>query len=237
MLLPRRASSLQKGVLAVAAVALIGASVWVLQNQSKLAAACLRTWHGVTSRVAHLSEPFGIGANVESRNPVLGVVPDFSLTERSGRPLRKSDLIGSYWIASFIFTRCATSCPMAVMKLAQLQSDLPEDVRLVSFSVDPEHDSPGVLADYAEKAGADVDHWLFVTGEKSEVYTCIREGFNLAVEQGSNPRPGWEVTHSPRFALVDPKGRIRGYYDSSDPADLERLRRDVRRLSGREAPG
>ena len=207
---------------------------WAFVNRDTLAAACLRTIDGVTSKFAHLNQPFGVGASVQPKNPVLGIVPDFELTERSGRTIEKSDLLGSVWVASFIFTRCATSCPMAVTQLAGLQSDLPEQVRLVSITVDPEHDSPQVLAEFAERVGANVDRWLFLTGEKSFIYRSIREGFHLSVQENDDAAPGWEVTHSPRFALVDTKGRIRGYYESSDQQDLERLRADVHRLLPRD---
>ncbi len=70
--------------------------------------------------------------------------------------------------------------------------------------------------------------------EHPEPYRHIREGFHLAVQGNDEDRPGWEVTHSPRFCLVDPKGRIRGYYESSNPKDLERLREDVKRLYERD---
>ncbi len=225
--------SVQKGVLVLAFVAVSAAAVWVFQNRTTLAAACLNTINGVTTKLAHFNAPFGSGGTVQPKNPVLGIVPEFSLTERSGRSVQNTDLLGDFWIASFIFTRCATSCPMTTAELARLQADLPEEVRLVSFSVDPGHDSPEVLTDYADKAGADLDRWLFLTGDKSEMYRYIREGFHLAVEENSGANPGWQVTHSPRFALVDPKGRIRGFYTSSDPEDLKRLRQDVRRLFDR----
>jgi cytochrome oxidase Cu insertion factor (SCO1/SenC/PrrC family) len=229
-----RRSVVQKGA-AWAALAVFGGwCAWALAGRPDVVAACLSTIRGVTSRVAHVNTPFGVGSAVESGNPVLGVVPDFALTERSGATVRRSDLLGDYWVASFIFTRCATSCPMAVNQLASLQSDLPREIRLVSFSVDPEYDSPQVLADFAEKNGADVRRWLFLTGDKTSIYRAVREGFHLAVEENENATPALAVTHTPRFALVDPKGRIRGYYDSSDPGDLGRLRADVKRLL---APG
>jgi cytochrome oxidase Cu insertion factor (SCO1/SenC/PrrC family) len=225
----------QKSLLALAALLVAGTSVWAFQNRATLAAACLRTIDGVTSKMAHLRQPFGLGEIVESKNPVMGVVPDFALTERDGRAVTKTDLLGSYWVASFIFTRCATSCPIAVTELGKLQNDLPDSVRLVSFSVDPEHDSPQVLAAYAESVGAKLDRWLFLTGEKTSIYESIREGFHLTVQENKEAQPGLEVMHSPRFALVDPQGRIRGYYESSDPKDLDRLRADVRRLMKSEA--
>lgn len=224
---------LRRSMLVLAAVSLLSVSFWVFQNRATLVAACLNTINGVTSKVAHLNEPFGMGASVVSRNPIVGIVPEFELTERSGRTVKKSDLLGSYWVASFIFTRCSTSCPMATAELATLQTQLPREVRLVSFSVDPEHDSPEVLSDYADRVGADTDRWLFLTGKKDDVYRYIREGFHLAVEENRDATPGLEVMHSPRFALVDPKGRIRGYYESNDSEELDRLRSDIARLLNR----
>ena len=230
-----RGISWQRGIALAGALALAVGFVGFVRDPAGFASACLSTWNGVSSKSAHLKEPFGAGVNVESRNPNLGLVPDFTLTERSGRSVKKSDLLGSYWVASFIFTRCATTCPVAVAQLAKLQTMLPEAVRLVSFSVDPEHDSPAVLSAYAQQAGAGLDRWLFLTGEKELVYRCIREGFHLAVEENSDAQDGGQVTHSPRFALVDPKGRIRGYYESSNPSDMSRLVKDVDRLLGEDA--
>ena len=221
---------MQKGVWLIGIAGLAVMTTWVFQNRETLAAACLRTVNGISSKVAHLNEPFGIGTAVQPKNPIMGIVPDFSLTERSGRIVKKSDLLGGYWVASFIFTRCATSCPMAATELTKLQAELPEEVLLVSFSVDPDYDSPEVLAGYAKEHGADLDRWLFLTGEKNTLYKDIREGFHLAVEGNDDAPPGWGVTHTPRFALIDHKGRIRGYYGSSEPEDMIRLRKDIMRL-------
>lgn len=223
-------SRLQRGVWLLGIAGLSVMMAWVFQNRETLAAACLRTVDGLNNKFAHLNEPFGIGQTVQPKNPIMGYVPDFSLTERSGRNVTKTDLLGGYWIASFIFTRCATSCPVAATELTKLQADLPEEVLLVSFSVDPDYDSPEVLAEYAEEHGANLERWLFLTGEKNTLYKDIREGFHLSVEGNSDAPPGWGVTHTPRFALVDEKGRIRGYYGSSEPEDMIRLRKDIMRL-------
>ena len=89
--------------------------------------------------------------------PVIGSVPEFSLTEANGTTLRRADLLGKVWIASFLFTRCGESCPMMMRHEVRLQADLPlrDDLRLVSFSVDPDWDVPKVLRDYAHTFGAD----------------------------------------------------------------------------------
>jgi len=104
-------------------------------------------------------------------------------------------------------------------------------LRLVSFSVDPAHDTPQVLADYAHHFGAG-DQWLFVTGARDAIRTLLRDGFRVAFADDGPPES--PITHSDRFVLVDRQLRIRGYYHGGDAADLERIVRDARLLSGGE---
>jgi len=164
--------------------------------------------------------------------PVLGTVPAFTLTAGDGRPMSADDLRGQVWIADFIFTRCPTQCPMLTTNMAKLQAALPADrsgaVRLVSFTVDPGHDTPEVLRAYAERFGADGSRWAFLTGDREALYALIRDGFHLAVAE----EPGREgmITHSDRFILVDRDLRIRGYYSGSDPEGNARVVRDAARL-------
>jgi cytochrome oxidase Cu insertion factor (SCO1/SenC/PrrC family) len=114
---------------------------------------------------------------------LLGKVPNFTLMERSGQPLSTADLQGEVWIANFIFTRCADTCPVVSSRMAQLQKAFAaeDDVRLVSITVDPAHDSPEVLARYADKIGAHPQRWLFLTGKKEHIYRLAREGFRMGV--------------------------------------------------------
>lgn len=165
--------------------------------------------------------------------PVLGQVPPFALTNRDGKPVTRETLAGSPWIADFVFTRCAASCPMMTARMAKLGKELPagERVRRVSFTVDPVYDTPQVLARYAETFQAPPD-WLFLTGPEPDLHRLSREGFKLAVDipkgdAGSTQEP---ILHSTRFVLVDGEGRIRGYYDGEDEAAMAKLRRDVRSL-------
>ena len=168
---------------------------------------------------------------VSRRLPVLGAVPDFALVERSGAPLTPADLRGHVWIADFVFTRCPNVCPLLSQRMAKLQGAFAragDPVRLVSFSVDPAHDTPEVLRDYARRAGAH-DGWLFVTGPRDAVATLLREGFKVAwADDGPATSP---ITHSDRFVLVDRALRIRGYYHGSEPDDVARLARDAIALS------
>ena len=164
------------------------------------------------------------------RLPVLSEVPEFVLAERSGTDVRLSDLLGRVWVADFIFTHCAGPCPLLSAQMQALQAPLREmpDTRLVSFSVDPERDTPEVLSEYADRYLADEDRWLFLTGEKDRVYSVIREGFQLGVggvEAGTD-----QIMHSLRFALVDRKGRVRAYYDGTDPGLPRKLLPELRML-------
>lgn len=146
-----------------------------------------------------------------------GEVGDFSLTERSGRTVARSHLTGKVWVAAFFFTCCAGPCPQISGTMAELHQSLAaeSDARLVSFTVDPERDTPEALQKYAERYGADPERWLFLTGDQKTLYTLIEKSFFLAVRQnqGKERTPGNEVTHSTRLVLVDRRGHIRGYYD------------------------
>jgi protein SCO1/2 len=155
--------------------------------------------------------------------PVHGVVPEFSLTERGEKSVSRADLGGQVWIADFIFTRCAGPCPLMTARMAHLQEQFREfaDVKLVSFTVDPDYDTPAVLRNYAERAGA-TRQWLFLTGEKGTIYELARSGFRLtaADEEG-------EILHSTMFVLVDQRGQIRGFYDSNEEHQMQKLVVDV----------
>lgn len=170
--------------------------------------------------------------------PVLGTIPEFTLTDQAGRSVGRDDLAGAPWVADLVFTRCVLACPLMSMKMAALDRDLPAGggggpgARLVSISVDPEHDQPAVLAEYAERYRAS-DRWLFLTGDRDEIFRLAGEGMHLGFDP--NPplvplREGDNIYHSTRFVLVDGRGRVRGYYDSEDSESLEVLRRDVARL-------
>jgi protein SCO1 len=168
-----------------------------------------------------------------------GQLPDFNLTERSGKPITRQDLAGKTWVAAFIFTRCAGPCTHISGSMAQLQSrlaDLP-NARLVSFSVDPESDSPAVLTTYARRFEADPERWLFVTGEENAMYELLRQGFKVGVQpaQGEDRKPGNEVTHSTKLVLVDRHGHHRGFFDGVDPKSLDEIVAQVRLLE-REKP-
>jgi protein SCO1/2 len=159
-----------------------------------------------------------------------GSVPDFSLTERSGSTVSLARLRGKIWVADFIYTTCTDTCPLQSAMMAKLQdayASKPE-VQLVSITVDPERDTPQVLALYADKYRADAERWYFLSGRRERITQLIQQGFHLAV--ASIPAGGDAVgmiPHSPRFVLVDQQARIRGYYDSREAQALARLKNDI----------
>jgi len=160
---------------------------------------------------------------------VLGAVPSFSLVERSGRTVTREDLAGRPWVAGFIFTRCGGVCPVMTSRMKEIRAAQP-GVTLVSFSVDPGHDTPEVLRDYAARNGIG-EGWLMLTGEQDRLHALARDGFHLAaaaVPADEQARGGdGPFLHSSRLVLVDAHARIRGYYDSGEADALAALRRDL----------
>jgi protein SCO1/2 len=163
-----------------------------------------------------------------------GTVPGFQLTNQNGQPFGSAQLSGKIWIADFIYTTCPGPCPMISSRMSELQKPLQKtDVHLVSFSVDPDKDTPEVLRGYADKLQAEPGRWDFVTGAKSAIYKLSHDGFKLAVSDGRDAQ-GIPV-HSTRMVLVDRHGQIRGYYDATEPEAITKLLADTNHLL-REQP-
>ena len=163
-----------------------------------------------------------------------GNVPDFELVNQDGKNFGLRDLRGKIWIADFVYTTCPGPCPMISNRMSELQEPLKNtDVHLVSFTVDPAKDTPSVLRGYAEKLGAEPGRWDFLTGPQSTIYNLSRNGFKLAVSDGSDAR-GIPV-HSTRMVLVDRHGEIRGYYDATEAEAVTKIVADTTHLL-REEP-
>jgi protein SCO1/2 len=158
----------------------------------------------------------------------------FHFTERSGRTISDADLRGRVWVAAFIFTRCPLSCPRISTVMKGLQERLSKtEALLVSISVDPAHDTPAVLKAYADQFGAAPDRWWFLTGPKSATDELVQDRFKLAIMETSPAEraDGAEaIAHSDRLALVD-RGRVVGFFESTDPAALNDLIAKASRLA------
>lgn len=169
----------------------------------------------------------------------LSIVPAFALTERSGKTITNHDLAGKIWVADFIYTTCPGPCPLVTAGMAKLQDAVAHDpqVQLVTFTVDPDTDTPPVLAKYADQFGADPNRWWFLTGPKKPLYDLIQNGFLQAVQDNSGqpPQEGqYKVTHSTYLVLIDGDGNMRGFYDGTGPDGRADLLRDITILEKEE---
>ncbi len=156
--------------------------------------------------------------------PILAATAPFDLIRENGENFSSSALKGQPWIADFIFTRCPNQCPAMSFRFAALQKILPPGVHLVSFSVDPEYDSPQKLMEYAKRFKADPKKWVFLTGDLGVIHR-IQSDLRLIKPEEQDPG-----LHSLRFVLIDGKGNARGYYDSSESASLEILAKDLKKM-------
>ena len=157
--------------------------------------------------------------------PVIADVPDFHFTTQEGKTLSRSDLLGKVWVADFIFTRCPGPCPMMSARMAEVSRELTKanDVRLVSVSIDPEHDTPEVLSNYATHLQADPKHWIFLTGPKKEIQDFTTRGMLQALATDPSGIP----THSTRFLVIDREGRIRKTRNLDEPELVQKLLMDI----------
>ncbi len=171
----------------------------------------------------------GPGCSSETSLPNYYALPDFSLTDQTGKPVTLHDLAGKVWVADFIFTNCGSTCPLMTEKMRKLQEALPQNIHLVSFTVDPTRDTPRVLAAYAEEHSADRNRWLFLTGDKEALYNICMKGFKLPLD-AEGGTPAEPIAHSTRFVLVDKQGEIRGYYSGTEEEELKRIAADAKKL-------
>jgi protein SCO1/2 len=165
--------------------------------------------------------------------PVYGHVPAFHLLDQRGAPFADSSMLGHVEVVDFVFTHCKSSCPRLTARMTELQARLAHDAsdaRLVSFSVDPENDTPPVLAEYAAKTGADPARWTFVTGPVDDDIGTVVRGFKVSAAKVATGAADYDVVHGDWFVLLDRSGQIRGYYPTEEAADFARLVGDVERL-------
>ena len=158
-------------------------------------------------------------------------VPHFNLTDQHGNAVALTDLKGHVWVADFIFTTCPAACNTMTTRMSELQTTLRKtpEVKLVSFTVDPEYDTPEILRAFSARFLADPKRWYFLTGPSEEIQKIAREGFLLSFVENPKeeiPKLG-RYTHSTKFALVDTHGVVRAYHDGMDEQALNEIVRDI----------
>ena len=170
--------------------------------------------------------------------PVLYPAPDFNLTDQTGRPFSSAHLAGKVVVADFVFTTCTDICPLLSGTMAQVRDQLKQAKLLgdkaviVSFSVDPEHDTPDALTTYGERFGATPVEWRFLTGDRQSIDDLLIGGFKVGRPPPAPRTPGGapEIIHTNRFALIDPRGQVREMLNGED-LDVPALVDEVRRLA------
>jgi cytochrome oxidase Cu insertion factor (SCO1/SenC/PrrC family) len=160
------------------------------------------------------------GATALGGLQVFGTLPDFTLIERDRRKVTRSDLLGTVWVANFIYTQCTDTCPLQSARMAVLQRDFAGELglRFLSITVDPTRDTPAVLAKYAARYEADRSQWWFLTGDKPAIYALIQKGFRLSVEDPTESAAPAPVS-SPRG---DTTQRSAGWWTLSHAKRLDR---------------
>ncbi len=157
---------------------------------------------------------------------VFGRTPSFSLTDQTGATFSSDALQGRAALMNFVYTHCTDACPLLSATFQQTQRKLSDaallgsKVMLVSVSVDPDHDTAPVLAEYAQQFKADPASWRFLTGDWDAIYDVLT-GLKLATKPprpaiGSPAPGGTELSHTTRVVLIDPQGQVRGYIDGQD---------------------
>lgn len=165
-------------------------------------------------------------AAAEVKLPDLYEIPAFQLKDQNGKTISRESMLKKIWIVDFIFTSCGDECPLMTSKLKTAQNHLKDlkNIWFVSITTDPKNDTSKVLKDYAKTHKVEQTNWAFLTGPKKSIVELANKGFKFPAEETS-------ITHSQKFAIVDGRGWVRGYFDSNSAEELKKMEADVRRLS------
>lgn len=172
--------------------------------------------------------------NVVSRlDTTYYTVPKFSFTNHKGTEVSHKNYEGHIFVADFFFSNCPSICPILSSQLARVQDKLIQDsllgtVMLISHTVDPRRDTLEALDAYAERLGAQLPYWNFVTGDPGDLYYQAEQGYLVTAFESDTAAGGF--FHTDQFALIDDKMRIRGYYDGTSTSEVDSMYTDIKRL-------
>lgn len=170
----------------------------------------------------------------------IGIVPSFSFTDQNGKTITNKDYDDKVYVVEFFFTTCPDICPIMTENMKKIQDKFlgNPNLAIASFTIDPTHDTPQVLNEYAKTKGITKPQWHLLTGEKEAIFKLANEGFNLYVGDVPEVEGGFE--HSGFFALIDKDGNIRSrkdeygnpivYYDGLDDKGIQMLIEDIKEL-------
>jgi protein SCO1/2 len=161
---------------------------------------------------------------------VYHTIPEFRFVDQDRAVVTQATFEGKIYVADFFFTTCPTICPLMRTQLLRVYEKFKDNpqVGILSHSIDPEHDSVPVLKEYAESIGIDSQKWHLVTGDKDSIYQLGQTSYMVTAQEDKTAAGG--VIHSGAFILVDKQRRIRGIYDGTNPAEVDRLLTDMETL-------
>jgi protein SCO1 len=199
----------------------------------RVAALVSRPWFWVLWVALGFILPIGraLGRDVPHSPSLRLPLPAFELVDQRGQPFGLEDLKGRIWVADFVFTSCPTVCPKLTQRMKEIQHrahHMGDAFRLVTFTVDPETDTPEVLSAYAASYHIDTRRWYFLTGPLRDVEPTVIQGFKMVMGKDEVPAGSglFSIFHGEKLVLVDAEGAIRGYYDADDEG-TSLLLRDV----------
>lgn len=184
----------------------------------------------VEDKLPYIGERDYVYNNGQIIDTVFHQIPSFSYINQNGKEISKKDLLGKVFVADFFFSTCPTICPKMTTQMKRLQSltkDV-EEIRFLSFTINPKNDTPDVLLEYAKQYGVSLDNWDFLTGEEEATHYLGVKGFLVHARADEDELGGF--AHSPSLVLVDRKGHIRGVYDGTQTKEVDQLNLDIRKL-------
>lgn len=158
-------------------------------------------------------------------------IPSFQFLNQDSLLITSKSLKGKIWIADFFFTSCGTICPpmtSQMKRLSLMTKDLEKQIQFLSFTIDPEYDTPSEFKSYIKLHGITEKNWSFFTGDETETYELAHDFFHVGAERSESAIDGFE--HNDTFVLVDKEGFVRGLYRGTSTKDVNKLEKDIRKL-------
>ncbi|WP_448698610.1 SCO family protein [Mucilaginibacter sp. AW1-3] len=159
---------------------------------------------------------------------IYATIPAFSFVNQYGKTITDKDLAGKIYVADFFFTSCPSICPIMQRNMLKVYNEFKNDpnVKILSHTIDPKHDTIPVLKQYADKLGITGDMWWLLYGKKEEIYQIAEKNYLVSAKDDS----AQGYVHDGYFILVDKQKRIRGSYDGTDVKQVTQLVADMHTL-------
>tara|TARA_R110000851_G_scaffold61343_4_gene140982 strand:- start:46334 stop:47026 length:693 start_codon:yes stop_codon:yes gene_type:complete len=192
-------------------------------------------------RMSNKANISGISNSADENEMVtINKIPDFKFVNQNNDTISNKDYQGKVYVVEFFFSTCPSICPVMNTNMLKVEEVFKNenDFGIASFTIDPEHDTPQVLKEYADSYGVEHPHWNFLTGNKKDILKLSNDGFKLYAAESPEAEGGFE--HSGMFALIDKEGNIRSridkngnpiiYYNGLEEEGIQMLIEDIKKL-------